>query len=163
MQRNATRNLAAVLALGALAACVAETPPPPLPPLAPLSADPQEPALALIEHVLVAHFTSQAKDADPATTCVELRPGGLRATQEQALIARFPRLAPRERCATQVPPPEDQFTGERAEVVQVYGMECSGPTNCAAFVAREGGTPMQYTLVFDQGAWAFRDDPAKAE
>ena len=156
MLRHFARQLTATLALGALGACVNE--PSPAPPLPPLAADPDAPALALIEHVLAKHLAGQAAAADPPTTCVELRPGGLTAGQEEALIARFPRLAPRERCATEVPPPEDEFTGERAVLVQVYGLECTDAAHCAAWVSRPGSPAARWTIVYEGDAWRFSGD-----
>jgi len=157
LHRTAHRHaLASLLPLLLLEACVNE--PAAAPSLPPLAEDREEPALALIEHVLAGYFAAQAADADPPTTCVELSPTGLSAAQEEALIARFARLAPRERCSTDVPPPSDGFTGERAVVVQVYGLECSDAAHCAAWVLRPGSSAVRYTMTFDSGAWKFAGD-----
>jgi len=139
-----------------LGACVNE--PAAGPPVPPLGQDRAEPALALIEHVLVEHFAGQAAADDPPTTCVELRPAGLTAAQEEALIARFPRLAPRGRCETEVPPPSDEFTGERAVLVQVYDLECSDADHCTGWSSRPGSPAIRYTMVFENGAWGFVGD-----
>jgi hypothetical protein len=127
-------------------------------PLPPLARDREEPALALVEHVLTEHFAGQAAASDPPTTCVELKPTGLTAAQEEALIARFPRLAPRGRCETERPPPSDEFTGERAVLVQVYDFQCSDADHCTAWVSRPGSPAMRYTLTFESGAWSFAGD-----
>jgi len=150
------RVLPSLLPLLLLGACVSE--PSAAPPLPPLARDQGEPALALIEHVLSEHFAGQEVNADPPTTCVELNPTSLTAAQEQALIARFPRLAPRDRCVTDVPPPSDEFTGERAVVVRVYGLECSDAAHCTAWVARPGSAAMRYTMTFEGSAWSFAGD-----
>ena len=139
-----------------LGACVNE--PAAGPPLPLLARDREEPALALIEHVLAEHFAGQAAATDPPTTCVELKPTGLTAAQEEALITRFPRLAPRGRCETEVPPPSDEFTGERAVLVQVYQFECTDAAHCSAWVARPGSPAVRYTMVFESGAWGFAGD-----
>jgi len=157
MLRKLAKRPTTLLAVGALAACVAE--PAPAPPLPPLAADPEAPALALIEHVLAEHFAGEAAAADPPTTCVELSPDGLTAAQEQALIARFPRLAPRARCETNEPPPSDEFTGERAVVVQVYELECSDAARCTAWVARPNRPALRYTMAYEGGSWRFSGDP----
>jgi len=157
MFSTVARRLASLFMIGAiggaLGACVAETAP--APSLPPLAQDRGQPALALIEHVLGEHFAGPGGGADPPTTCVELRPAGLSAEQEQALIARFPRLAPRSRCDTRDPPPEDGITGERAMVLQVYGLECSEPAQCTGWVARPGQPAMRYAMRFEEGAWQF--------
>ena len=155
--RRLAMLLAALPAVGALAACVAEPAPEPTPAPAPppLAQNRERPALALIEHVLGEHFAGAGAGADPPTTCVELSPAGLSAEEEQALIARFPRLAPRERCETQDPPPEDGITGERAVVIQVYGLECSDPAQCTGWAARPGSPAMRYTMRFEEGTWRF--------
>ena len=156
MVRDLAKRLTAMLAVGVLGACVNE--PAPAPPLPPLAGDSQAPALALIEHVLAGHFAGEAAATDPPTTCVELRPGGLTAVQEEALIARFPRLAPRARCETDQPPPSDEFTGERAVLVQIYDLECRDAAHCTAWVARPGSPAMRYTMSFESGTWGFAGD-----
>src|SRR5688500_14408415 len=83
--------------------------PPPLPALA---EDQEQPALALLEHVLTGHFA--AFGANPPTTCAVLRPGPLSAEQEEALIGRFVRLAPAARCMASGSAPVDGITGEPA-------------------------------------------------
>jgi len=150
------RVLPSFLPLLLLGACVNE--PSAAPPLPPLAKERGEPALALIEHVLSEHFAGQEVNADPPTTCVELSPTSLTAAQEQALIVRFPRLAPRDRCETDVPPPSDEFTGERAVVVRVYGLECSDAAHCTAWVARPGSAAMRYTMTFENSVWSFAGD-----
>jgi hypothetical protein len=145
--------LAASLLLGA---CVNQ--PASAPALPPLAQDRDEPVLALIEHVLAEHFAREGAATDPPTTCVELRPDPLTSSQEEALIARFPRLAPRARCETEMPPPSDEFTGERAVLVQVYGLECSDATHCAAWVSPPGSPAVRYAMVFESDTWAFARD-----
>ncbi len=149
-------RLLPLLAAAALGACVNEPATAPVPPQ--LAEDRERPALALIEHALGEHFAGLGTAADPPTTCVELRPGGLSAEDEQALIARFPRLAPRARCETDTPPPEDGFTGERAVLVQVYDVTCSTPEQCGGWVSRPGSPAMHYAMAYAEGAWRFTGD-----
>lgn len=156
MRQILARPLFALTGAAALTACVSQTAALLLPPLA---QDRAQPALALIEHVLGRHFAGEAADADPPTTCVELSPVGLTPAQEEALIARFPRLAPRERCETDVPPPSDEFTGERAVLVQVYGFECADSAHCTAWVSRPGHPAARYAQTFKGSAWSFAGDP----
>jgi hypothetical protein len=156
MLKDLVLRMTAAAAFAALGGCVNE--PAPSPSLPPLASDPDAPALALIEHVLTEHFAGQSIATDPPTTCVELRPDGLTPAQEEALITRFPRLAPRARCDTQVPPPSDEFTGERAVLVQVYDLECSDVAHCTAWVARPGSPAARYTMLFDGSTWSFAGD-----
>jgi hypothetical protein len=145
-----------------LSGCVVQSSPPP-PVMPPLSADRAQPALALIEHVLEGHFAGPAALADPPTTCVELRPGGLAPQQEQALIARFPRLAPRDRCETEPPPASDGFTGEQAVVVLVHDFACSDAAHCAGWLNMPGSAPTRYAMTYEDGAWRIAGHPAAAQ
>lgn len=150
----ARRLLAAAALL--LGACVNETAAGPS--LPPLAQDREQPALALIEHVLAEHFAGAGAGADPPTTCVALSPDALTAEQEEALIARFPRLAPRDRCETRGAGQADAITGERAVLVQVYGFECSDAANCSAWVSRPASPAMRYEMRFAGSAWRFTGD-----
>ena len=146
--------LAPLLVLAA--ACVNE--PAAAPALPPLAADRAAPALALAEHVLAAHFADE-EAADPPTTCLTLSPDPLDAAQEAALIARFPRLAPRARCATAPPPPpSDGMTGERAVVVQIYRFACTDATHCTGWAIRPGRPATRYTMAYQNGAWRIEGD-----
>lgn len=137
------------------AGCVNE--PAAAPALPPLAANRDAPALALAEHVLAAHFAAEER-ADPPTTCLALSPEPLDAAQEAALIVRFPRLAPRARCATAPPPPSDGVTGERAVVVQIYRFACADATHCTAWASRPGQPATRYTMAYENGAWQIEGD-----
>src|SRR6478735_466786 len=94
------------------------------PPLAPLAGDREQPVLALFEHVLTGYFAGAG--ASGPTTCARLSPTPLTAAQETALIKRFVRLAPAERCVGAAQGTVDAITGEAAHVVQVYQFACQG-------------------------------------
>jgi len=126
-----------------LGACVSASGDPP-----PLAEDAEQPVLALFEHVLVAHFA--ALGANPPTTCVSLRPGPLSAEQEEALIARFVRLAPKSRC---------QVAAETAQTIEVYEFACRTPTQCTGWVSAPGAPARRYAMSFESGAWRFTADP----
>lgn len=149
------RRLASLLAATGLAACVYDGgDPPPLPPLA---GDRSQPALALFEHVLTDYFARAG--ARGPTICASLAPGPLTPGQEQALIARFVRLAPAERCQAAGGGWRDAMTGEPAEVVQVYDFACRDETACTGWVRAPGKPAMRYALRFADGAWRFDGDP----
>lgn len=149
MLNNLAARLSALTAVIALGACAGD--PAPTSPFPPLASDEDEPALALIEHVLNAHFAAQQSPALP-TTCVTLSPAGLSAGHEAELILRFPRLAPRGRCETEVPPPSDGFTGDRAVFLQIYDFRCEGG-RCTGWLSRNGQPVMHYTMVYEGGFW----------
>src|SRR5688500_22389 len=107
-----------VLALGACASGGGEPPPP-----APLVGDREQPVLALFEHVLTGYFARVGAGAP--ITCARLSPTPLTAEQEQALIVRFVRLAPAERCISAGQGTVDAITGEPAQAVQVYEFACA--------------------------------------
>src|ERR1700754_3908263 len=96
-------RVVALVPLMVLAACVAARGDPPA--LPPLAGDRAQPAAALIEQVLREHFAGAG--AAPPTTCVSLAPRALTAAQEEALMARFVRLAPASRCRTSPGGPVD--------------------------------------------------------
>ena len=128
--------------------------PPPLPSLA---QDEAQPALALFEHVLTGHFA--AFGANPPTTCASLRPGPLTAAQEEALIARFVRLAPASRCLAARGGWQDSITGEPAQVVEVYDFACRTPTQCIGWASAPGSPAKRYAMSFENGQWRFTADP----
>ena len=127
------------------------------PPLAPLAEDAEQPVLALLEHVLTGHFA--AFGANPPTTCARLLPGPLSAEQEEALIARFVRLAPAGRCIPAGSGWRDSITEEPAQIVQVYDFACHAPDQCTGWVAAPGSSAKRYAMRFDNGAWRFTADP----
>jgi len=126
--------------------------------LAPLTQDPQQPALALLEHVLTGHF-AEAGAAAP-TTCAALAPKPLTAQQEEALIVRLVRLAPGARCVERGNATVDAITGDPAQRVQVYQFACSAGTLCHAWVARPDRMPVRYRMRFETGAWRIDNDAA---
>jgi len=148
------KNLVACLSL-VLGACVSGSGEPP--PLAPLAEEQEQPLLALFEHALTGHFA--AFGANPPTTCASLRPGQLSAEQEKALIARFVRLAPGERCLAARGGWQDSITGEPAQIVEVYDFACRTPTQCIGWVTAPGSPSKRYAMSFENGAWRFTADP----
>ncbi|OJU61111.1 MAG: hypothetical protein BGO08_08440 [Altererythrobacter sp. 66-12] len=145
-----------LLAAGALAGCVSDGgAPPPLPPLA---ADSSRPLLALFEHVLTGYFAEAG--AQGPTVCATLSPKPLSAEQEEALILRFVRLAPADRCR----PADDgtwrdAITGEPAQTVRIYNFACREEAPCAGWATVPGRPATRYTLRFEGGAWRFDGDP----
>lgn len=138
-----------------LAACVSGGgDPPPLPPLA---KDPEQPVLALFEHALTGHFA--AFGANPPTTCAALRPGPLTAEQEEALIARFVRLAPASRCVAAAGGWRDSITQDAAQLVEVYGFACRSAMQCIGWVTAPGSPSRRYAMRFESGQWRFTADP----
>jgi len=149
MRREAVIGLA--IALGACASGGGGPPPP-----APLAGDQAQPVLALFEHVLTGYFAG-AGAAGP-TTCARLSPTPLTAEQERALIARFVRLAPAERCIAAGQGTVDAITGAPAQLVQVYEFACQGAGLCSGWVAAPGAPATRYALRFEGGAWRFDGD-----
>ena len=137
--------------LGACASGGGEPPPP-----APLAGDREQPVLALFEHVLTGYFAGAG--AGGPTTCARLSPGPLSAAQEQALIVRFVRLAPADRCQTGAQGPVDAITGDPAQVVQVYQFACQSAELCSAWVAVPGAPATRYAMRFEGGVWRFDSD-----
>lgn len=155
MRKVTTTHLAIVLASATLGACVyGGGEPPPLPKLA---EDPERPALALFEHVLTGYFVGAG--ADGPTICAALSPTPLDAEQETALIVRFVRLAPAERCKARGGGVVDMITGEAAALAQVYDFACPEPTRCTGWAAVPGAPATRYALNFVNGAWRFTGDP----
>ena len=148
------RRETAIAAAFALGACASGDGQPP--PLAPLSGDPEQPVLALFEHVLTGYFAG-AGAAGP-TTCARLSPAPLTAEQETALIARFVRLAPAERCIAAGQGTVDAITGEPARVVQVYEFACQSAELCSGWAAVPGAPSTRYAMRFANGAWTFDGD-----
>lgn len=138
-----------------LGACVAGGgAPPPLPPLA---QDQEQPALALLEHVLTGHFA--AFGANPPTTCVVLRPEPLSAGQEEALIIRFVRLAPASRCVPAAGGWRDALTEKPAQVVELYDFACRAPDLCTGWISTPGSPAARYAMRFEGSQWRFTRDP----
>ena len=113
--------------------------------LPPLAVDQSQPVLALFEHVLKGHFATAGANAP--TICASLRPGPLSAEQEQALIARLVRLAPKSRCESS------------AQLVEVYDFACRTPSQCTGWVSAPGAPARRYAMNFENGAWRFTADP----
>ncbi len=143
--------LGAILSLGACASG-GGTPPPP----APLAEDRGQPVLALFEHALTDYFASVG--AGGPTVCPELRPTALAAEQEQALIVRFVRLAPAERCKPGESGPVDAITGEPAALVQVYDFGCTGAGTCRGWVQLPNVPAVRYAMRFEDDEWQFDSD-----
>lgn len=122
-----------------------------------LAHDHAAPGAALLEQALTGFFDGPGAAADPPTVCVELSPGGLPAAQEEALMARFPRLAPRDRCE-QAPGLMDRITGERAVLLQAYGFACSDADNCTGWTNAPGRPATRWTMHWQDGAWTFASD-----
>lgn len=138
----------------ALGACASGGGEPPAP--APLAGDRGQPVLALFEHVLTGYFAGAG--AGGATTCARLSPAPLTAAQETALIKRFVRLAPGERCIAAGQGTVDAITGEPAQLVQVYEFACASPDLCSGWVAVPGAPATRYAMRFVDGAWRFDSD-----
>ena len=126
------------------------------PPATPLATDQAQPVLALFEHVLTGYFAGAG--AGGPTTCARLAPTALSAAQERALIARFVRLAPAERCTSGAPGLVDAITGGAAAEVQVYAFACETPALCSGWVAVPGAPATRYAMRFEGGAWRFDSD-----
>ena len=137
--------------LGACASGGGEPPPP-----APLAGDREQPVLALFEHVLTGYFAG-AGTGGP-TTCARLSPTPLTDAQERALIARFVRLAPAERCIAAGQGTVDAITGEPAQVVQLYEFACRGTELCSGWVVTPGAPATRYAMRFEGGVWRFDGD-----
>lgn len=152
-------SLAMMVALASAACAPQSTPadPPtgPSPPAA-LAGDRAQPVLALFEHVLAPYFAA-AGSAVP-TTCASLRPTALTAQQEEALVLRFPRLAPAARCRPAGAGHVDSITGKPAAVVQVYEFACRDAANCTGWAMLPGMPATQYTMTFAGSAWQFAGD-----
>ena len=126
------------------------------PPLAPLAGDREQPVLALFEHVLTGYFAGAG--ASGPTICARLSPTPLTAEQETALIARFVRLAPAERCIATEQGTVDAITGAPAQAVQVYEIACQEADLCSGWVAAPGAPATRYAMRFVSGAWRFDSD-----
>ena len=127
------------------------------PPLPPLVEDQERPVLALFEHVLTGYFAEAG--ARGPTVCATLSPEALSDEQEEALILRFVRLAPAERCrATDGGEWQDAITGEPARTVQIYDFACRSDTLCSGWAAVPGKPAMRYAMRFEGGVWRFDGD-----
>jgi hypothetical protein len=154
MDRMILLRATMALVLCSLAGC---TPPLRDNALPPLAQDQAAPGPALLEHGLVTFFAGPGAIADPPTVCVDLSPGGLPAEAEEALMARFPRLAPRSRCER---PPSwvDRLTGERAVLLQAYALSCSDAANCTGWTNAPGAPATRWTMRWQDGRWTFTGD-----
>ena len=149
------RILSSLASLLAVSGCVSGGgDPPPLPPLA---EDQERPVLALFEHVLTGYFAEAG--ARGPTVCAMLSPQPLSAEQEEALILRFVRLAPAERCrAAGDGEWQDAITGEPARTVHVYDFACRSDTLCSGWAAVPGKPATRYAMRFEAGVWRFDGD-----
>ena len=148
------RIVSGFVSLLAASGCVSgEGDPPPLPPLV---EDQERPVLALFEHVLTNHFATFGPDTP--TTCAVLRTGPLDAEQEDALIARFVRLAPASRCRAEGGKWRDTVTGQPAQVVEVYDFACRAPLQCTGWVVAPQRPATRYAMRYEDGAWRFAAD-----
>ena len=109
--------------------------------------------LALFEHVLTGYFAGAG--ASGPTICARLSPTPLTAEQETALIARFVRLAPAERCIATEQGTVDAITGAPAQAVQVYEIACQEADLCSGWVAAPGAPATRYAMRFEGGVWRF--------
>lgn len=154
MPKKTLYRIASVLAASGLAGCVAGGGEPLV--LPPLAQDQDQPVLALFEHVLAGYFAGTGTSGP--TTCASLRPGGLTAEQEQALIVRFVRLAPAARCRTEGNGRVDTLTGGPAAAIEVYDFACRDETQCTGWASVPGRPATRYALRFEQGAWRIDGD-----
>jgi hypothetical protein len=129
------------------------------PPLKPLAEDQAQPVAALIEHVLAGFFPSLPAGSDVPTVCVSLAPHPLEDGQEKSLIARFPRLAPFDRCKASGSGHVDAITAERAELVQVYAFGCTDAARCSGWASVPGQPSARYGMRWQDGSWRFARDP----
>lgn len=154
-----TRGLpfTAPAALLAIAACApASTPADPPTAAPPLAQDQTQPLLALAEHVLAMQFSGAS--AELPTTCLAVRPAPLSAGQEEALILRFSRLAPVQRCRAQGAGHVDAITGKAAVMVQVYDLSCSDDAHCTGWAMLPGAAARRYAMTYTEGEWRFAAD-----
>ncbi|HWK41477.1 MAG TPA: hypothetical protein VNR60_06060 [Croceibacterium sp.] len=155
MRKKIIPGFAALLATASLAACATDGGD--APPLPPLAADPSRPVLALFEHVLTGYFAEAG--ANGPTACAQLSPTPLSADQEEALILRFVRLAPAERCRDSGNGEwRDAITGEPARTVRVYDFACREEAPCSGWVSAPGKPATRYTMRFVGGTWRFDGD-----
>jgi len=124
-----------------------------------LARDRAAPGPALLEHALADFFTGPGPGTreDPPTVCVELSPGGLQPSDEEALMARFPRLAPRDRCQLDERW-TDRITGERAVLLQAYSFACADADHCTGWINARRRPATRWTMVWQDGAWQFASD-----
>lgn len=128
------------------------------PPLAPLAKDRTQPAGALIEHVLTRYFERVPASPNVPTVCVSFQQRPLDRALEQALIARFPRLAPLSRCAGTGNGVADAITGGAAQVIEVYAFTCDNADNCSGWATVPREPSVRYGLRWQNGAWQFARD-----
>jgi hypothetical protein len=150
-----TRLLSVGLPLS-LASCIyGSGGPPSLPPLA---QDQSQPGPALAEHVLAAYFGENPATANSPTVCVSIAPQPLQDSQEKSLIARFPRLAPSDRCEPSGANHVDAFTKGPALLLLIYDFACDGPTSCNGWANVPGHPSTRYQLRWQDGSWRFAAD-----
>lgn len=154
MRTNLLNRLAVVAAAVTATGCVTDEGA--APPLPTLSSDRDTPVLALFEHVLTGYFAGAGANAP--TTCATFRPDPLTAEQEEALIVRFVRLAPDERCKAQDGGTTDAITGAPAAVVEVYDFACASETLCGGWAALPGRPATRYAMQLEGGAWRVTGD-----
>lgn len=136
--------------------------------------DPRHPELALLEVRLAEHFAKFA--GTPPTTCAGFAPGtpvdrrrvgGLADGEERRLMRRFPALAPFDRCSPVMHTDGTQFyvdsiTGEPAAMIDVHGLDCTGPAECRGYAGyrldetRNGWR--YYVARFSDGKWRVREE-----
>lgn len=150
------RRLIPALAVLPLAACVAPQADGSAP--RPLAGDQARPQLALLEQVLREHFAGRGSGAEAPTTCVSRLPRPLTVDEEQALMARFVRLAPLARCRTGPDGPIDSIVGTRAEVIELYEFACTDAAHCLGWINRPGRPATRYAMEWQDGAWRFASD-----
>src|SRR5215211_3572442 len=131
-------------------------------PLPPLSDDQAAPGLALVEHALTEHFARVPAGVDAPTICASLNARPFEASQEQALVARFPRLAPLARCIANGSGHVDAITGEPAELVRVEAFTCDSVTACSGWVTYPGQAGLRYAMRWTMGGWRFVQEAAPA-
>ena len=144
-----------LIPLGALLPCAC-APVPYTAALPPLAANRAMPAAALLEHALVTHAAGQAGTGRAPEACVDLLPGGLPAEQAAALKARFPQIAPRDRCAQRL------ASGAAANgtwVIRAYEMACADAEHCTGWISISGGMATKWTMRWRDGRWMFSADP----
>ncbi len=132
--------------------------------LPPLAAERAEPRLALAEYLLAEYFGSDI--VAPPTVCMAVNEGretgALPADHETALIARFPRLAPFDRCEWQEGAWRDRASGEPALVFTIHSFECSGEEQCQAWAGYTASATSSlsalYRMRFEDSRWSFERD-----
>lgn len=136
-------------------------------PLPDLVQQQDQPRLALLDHVLAAHFADAPEDAP--TTCVAVHDGrsesALAADEETMLMERHAMLAPLSRCAQQGGRwiDADSEDGAEASVVALHSFTCASTTGCTGWAAAQTGAAAspsyRYTMDWDGKQWRFTRNP----